>query len=92
MAWRSSVAAAGAVALVRWGAREGSEQEFAFKGSWPVWGEQAVGSAWVLPCWKLCGPCSNPGHGCEGGSDLAPGGGSAGDVVRSVPMPSPFRR
>lgn len=44
---------AGAAALVRWGAREGSEQEFAFKGSWPVWGEEAVGSAWVLPCWKL---------------------------------------
>lgn len=50
---RRSGGVAGAAALVRWGAREGSEQEFAFKGSWPVWGEQAVGSAWVLPCWKL---------------------------------------
>lgn len=69
MARQARRAGAGAVALVRWDAREGSEQELTFKGSWPVWGEQAVGSAWVLLRWKLSGHRRDPGLGREGGSD-----------------------
>lgn len=42
------LAMAGAVGLVRWEAREGSEQEFTFKRSWLVW-EVCV----CYSCWKL---------------------------------------